>query len=86
MSGLGSILALASEAAQPLEPAQATCVDLPSTTFPSALDAAGSGGTGAAPSGASSSDYAMAVLAGITRAGADQALALIQELSVAFGK
>ena len=67
MSGIGSILALASQAAQPFASGPATVVDLPA-------------------SGAASGDYAMALLAKITRASADQALTLIQGLSVTFGK
>jgi hypothetical protein len=86
MSGIGSILALASQAAQPLQSGEATCVDLPSTSFTSAMDSVGGGGNGAASPGAPSGDYALALLAKITRASADQALTLIEGLSVTFGK
>ena len=81
MSGIGSILALASQAAQPLGGAQTTCVDLPGSSFASAVSSAEGSATSAAPSGTASADYAMALLATITRAGADQALTLIQALS-----
>jgi hypothetical protein len=86
MSGIGSILALASQAAQPFASGSATVVDLPGTSYASAADSGSSGATPAAASGAASGDYAMSLLAKITRASADQALALIQGLSVTFGK
>jgi hypothetical protein len=86
MSGIGSILALASQAAQPLQGGQTTCVELPDTSFASAAGSGNGGGSGAASSGAASGDYAMALLARITRAGADQALTLIQGLSTTIGR
>ena len=86
MSGIGSILALASQAARPLQGARATCVDLPDTSFASALASAEGGRAGAGSAGAASSDYAMALLATITRAGADQALTLIQALSTTIAR
>ena len=87
MSGIGSILALASQAAHPFASGSATVVDLPGTSYASAADSAADGATmPAAASGAASGDYAMALLAKITRASADQALTLIQGLSVTFGK
>jgi hypothetical protein len=82
MSGIGSILELASQATQPFASGSATVVDLPGTSYASAADSGSSGATPAAASG----DYAMSLLAKITRASADQALALIQGLSVTFGK
>lgn len=78
MSGIGSIGSLASQAAQPLLAGQTAAVD---TTAASGDVGVGSGGPGAA-SGNFSSDYAMSLLARITRASADQALALIQQMSV----
>jgi len=86
MSGIGSILALASQAAQPLQGAQTTCVDLPESSFASAVASADGGSAGAASAGAASGDYAMALLATITRAGADQALTLSQALSTTIGR
>ena len=84
MTGIGSILALASQAAQPLQGPQSTCVDLPDESFA----AASAGGSDAAPasSGPASADYAMTLLAKITRAGADQALTLIQGLSTTIAR
>jgi hypothetical protein len=86
MSGMGSILAFASQAAQPLQGAQTTCVDLPDTSFASAVASAGGGGAGTASAGAASADYATAMLATITRAGADQALTLIQALGTTIAR
>jgi hypothetical protein len=71
MNAIGSISALASQAAQPFETGQATSVDATSAT------AAGNGATPAS-SAAVAGDYAMSLLAKITHASADQALALIQ--------
>ncbi len=90
MSGLGSIIALASQAAQPLASQAATCVDLPTGSSYADVSAAeagdaGAAGVAAAP-GPASGDYGMAVLAKITHAGAEQALTLIEGLSVTFGK
>ena len=81
MSGIGSILALASQASQPLQGAQTTCVDLPGSSFAAAVSSADGSAITGAPPGAASADYAMALLATITRAGADQALTLIQAMS-----
>ena len=82
MSGIGSILALASQAAQPFASGSATVVDLPGASYASAAG----GTTPAAASGAASGDYAMSLLAKLTRTSADQALTMIQGLSVTFGK
>ncbi len=73
MTGIGSIAILASQAAQPLAAGPAASADAAAPIGP----AADSGGGGATPSNLSG-DYAMSLLAKITHAGADQALALIQ--------
>ena len=86
MSGIGSILALASQAARPLAGVRTTCVDLPGPSFVLAASTGDGGAGNAAPAGAASADYAMALLATITRAGADQALSLIQGLSVTIDR
>jgi hypothetical protein len=86
MTGIGSILALAAQAAQPLQGPQSTCVDLPDESFAAAAASAGGGDDGPALSGPASADYAMTLLAKITRAGADQALTLIQGLSTTIAR
>ena len=75
MDGIGSIGILASVAAQPLNIATA----IPQVSADSSADS--SAGTGGAPSAAVAADYSMSVLAKVTHAGADQALALIQMLA-----
>jgi hypothetical protein len=78
MSDIGSIASLATYASQPFQVGRAT----PSGDVAGAGDADGSAETGSSASGATfSSDYAMSLLAKITHASADQALALIQGLS-----
>jgi hypothetical protein len=77
MNGIGPIGTLTTQAAQPLLASRATPSDAVS-------DAAGSSAderTGATSAPEFSADYAMSLLAKITHAGADQALALIQSLA-----
>jgi hypothetical protein len=74
MSGIGSIGNLASVAAQPFAVSQANSI--PQAAVDSSVDSTDS--SGAVSSEAFSSDYAMSLLAKVTHAGADQALALIQ--------
>ena len=74
---------LASQAAQP-PVGQGASVDT-SPASGSAAGPAAHGGSGAASSQALSADYAMSLLARITHASADQALALIQALSAPVG-
>jgi len=74
MSGIGSIGILASAAAQPYAVSQANSI--PQASADSSVDSTDNGG--AASSEAFSTDYAMSLLAKVTHASADQALALIQ--------
>jgi len=79
MSDIGSISALAAYAAQPFAVGQAA------SAGPIGGSGAGSavaGGSGAVSAATFSADYAMSLLAKITHASADQALALIQAISV----
>ena len=71
MNAIGAISILASQASEPFATGQATSIE-------ASQPAAGGNGAPAAPSPAFASDYAMSLLAKITHASADQALALIQ--------
>jgi hypothetical protein len=71
---MGAISQLAAEAARPFTSAAAVAT---SPAEPEPGSAAG-GDLGAAMAGSFSAEYAMALLATVTRAGADQALTLIQ--------
>ena len=78
MSDIGSVSALASYAAVPFQVGQATSVgEVGGFGGSGAI-----GGSGATSSATFSTDYAMSLLAKITHASADQALALIQAMSV----
>ena len=77
MDGIGSVSTLASAATQPFVMSQVASADTASVD-----ESAGASDTasGASSSGEFSSDYAMSLLAKITHASADQALALIQAM------
>ena len=76
MNSIGAISMLAASAAQPFASVQAVSVDASSGATGDAVGASGAAVGG--PSAAVSGDYAMSLLAKITHASADQALALIQ--------
>lgn len=81
MSSIGAIGMLTSTAAQPMTSSPATSVDVSP-----AGGGSGVGTSGAVPSGNFSSDYAMSLLAKVTRASADQALTLIQSMLPSTGE
>ena len=81
MSGIGSIGMLTYQAAQPALAGRAAAVDATPSDDGGAAGAAAVG----APSAEVAGDYAMALLAKITRAGADQALTLIQGIAAPVG-
>jgi hypothetical protein len=72
MDGIGSLGALASQAARPFAVGGAGSIN--------AAGAAGGSAPGAVNGAAFAMDYSMAVLAKVTHASADQALTLIQSL------
>lgn len=75
---------LASQAAQPFLAGQPAPADSTPQADPCGGTAAGAG-TGTMTSGTFSTEYAMSLLARITHASADQALALIQGMSTPIG-
>jgi hypothetical protein len=81
MSGIGSIGMFPYQAVQPALASRAATVDATPSDDGGAAGAAAAG----APSAEVAGDYAMALLAKITRASADQALTLIQGLSAPVG-
>jgi hypothetical protein len=79
MSDIGSVSGLASYAAQPFQVGQTVSAGQVGGSGESPTAA---GGSGAASGVAFAADYAMSLLAKITHASADQALALIKSMSV----
>jgi hypothetical protein len=80
MLNIGSVGLLAFQVAQPFVVSQASSVDATRLSADSSGGSAAGEGAGIVSSEAFSGDYAMSLLAKITHASADQALALIQGL------